>query len=366
MIRDDSELVEMTEQEYDSEALLQEMLAKYANLLAGDQIDSAKPRRWLLVAREVGVPSEEQGGERWAIDHLFLDQDGIPTFVEVKRSRDTRIRREVVGQMLDYAANAVVYWPVEEIRTKLEANLEAQGRDPEEVLVDFLENQTSGEEFWQAVKTNLQAGKVRMLFVADEIPPELRRVVEFLNRQMDPAQVLAVEIKQYVGQGQRSLVPRVIGQAPESKPRSHPERLWDEPSFLRELETYDGELVRPARAILDWSRACMPSISWGKGTQYGTFTPVLEYKGTAHRLISVWTNGYVQLQFGYMQSRSPFDDEAKRVELLRRLNAIDGITIEDDAITKYPSIALSILKNETAMKQFLETLDWVVQEIRAS
>ena len=32
----------------------------------------------------------------------------MPTLVEVKRSSDTRIRREVVGQMLHYAANAVV------------------------------------------------------------------------------------------------------------------------------------------------------------------------------------------------------------------------------------------------------------------
>jgi hypothetical protein len=36
-----------------------------------------------------------------------LDQDAILTIVEVKRSTDTHVRREVVGQMLDYAANAV-------------------------------------------------------------------------------------------------------------------------------------------------------------------------------------------------------------------------------------------------------------------
>jgi len=32
---------------------------------------------------------------------------------------------------------------------------------------------------------------IRMLFVADRIPAELRRIVEFLNEQMDPAEVLA-------------------------------------------------------------------------------------------------------------------------------------------------------------------------------
>ncbi len=58
------------------------------------------------------MPSEEGGAGRWAIDHLFLDQDGIPTIVEVKRSTDTRIRREVVGQMLDSAANAVGRWSI--------------------------------------------------------------------------------------------------------------------------------------------------------------------------------------------------------------------------------------------------------------
>src|SRR5207248_11699537 len=112
-IQSGGDVVEMTEQPYDTEAVLQELLASYPNLLAGDQMDEAAPRRWLLVSREMGVPAKEEGGDRWSLDHLFLDQDAIPTLIEVKRSSDTRIRREVVGQMLEYAANAVVYWDVE-------------------------------------------------------------------------------------------------------------------------------------------------------------------------------------------------------------------------------------------------------------
>ena len=66
--------------------------------------------------------------------------------------------------MLDYAANAVVYWPVEAIRSRFEANHE----DPEQVIASFLESiDSDGEEFWQKVKTNLQAGKVRLVFVAE-------------------------------------------------------------------------------------------------------------------------------------------------------------------------------------------------------
>ncbi len=81
----DSKLVAMDEARYDSESLLQKLLADYPDLLAGDQINAEEPRRWLLVTREMAIPGEQDGGGRWSIDHLFLDQAAIPTLVEVKR-----------------------------------------------------------------------------------------------------------------------------------------------------------------------------------------------------------------------------------------------------------------------------------------
>jgi Domain of unknown function (DUF4268) len=217
LIQGNGQLVKMEEQRYDSEDLLQRLLADYPDLLAGDQMVSAKPRRWLLVKREAELASEEDGSNRWSVDHLFLDQDGIPTIVEVKRSGDTRIRREVVGQMLEYAANAVVYWPVENIRAKFVARCEDAGKDADRELEDFLKGEMEAGKFWSQVETNFAAGKIRLLFVADEIPAELRRIVEFLNEQMKSAEVLAVEIKQFTGQGLKTLVPRVIGQTAEAE-----------------------------------------------------------------------------------------------------------------------------------------------------
>jgi hypothetical protein len=212
----DGQLQELNDQPYDSEALLQRLLQDHPSVIAGSQIDRADPRRWLLVSREMPVASEEDGGRRWSLDHLFLDQDGIPTLVEVKRGTDTRIRREVVGQMLDYAANAILYWPVEQIRARYVARCEAAGEDAAVELDRFLVDRNA-DVFWSTVKTNLQAGKVRLIFVADIIPPELQRIVEFLNSQMDPAEVLALEIKQYVGEGLRTLVPRVLGRTAQAQ-----------------------------------------------------------------------------------------------------------------------------------------------------
>ena len=192
-----AELRPLEEAAYDSERLLQTLLAEHPDLLAGDQMNDADPLRWLLVSREMRVPDEMDGTKRWSLDHLFLDQHAVPTLVEVKRSSDTRIRREVIGQLLDYAANAVVHWPIGEIRTAFMGRCAAEGVDPEEELARFLDDAEDTEDYWHKVKTNLQAGQIRIVFLADEIPRELRRVVEFLNEQMDPAEVLAVEVKRF-------------------------------------------------------------------------------------------------------------------------------------------------------------------------
>lgn len=88
--------------------------------------------------REYGVPKNEDGPRHWSLDHLFLDQDGVPTLIEVKRQEDSRIRREVIGQMLDYAANAVVYWPVNDIRATFEAQSQTNGENADQLVAELL------------------------------------------------------------------------------------------------------------------------------------------------------------------------------------------------------------------------------------
>jgi len=234
---------------YKAEEVLQELLATHPDLLAGGQMTPGDPRRWLLIRREAGVPDRDGGGERWSLDHLFVDQDGIPTLVEVKRASDSRIRREVVGQMLDYAANGVLYWPVLNLQALYEQTQRDSGRDPQEVVAQFCEDDTiTVEAFFAKVGDNLRAGRVRMVFVADAIPDDLRRIVEFLNEQMNPAEVLAVEVKQYVAEnhGWRTLAPTVYGRTAAAAAKSAVAR----PS-LSELRDSADEDVRALWTLLE-------------------------------------------------------------------------------------------------------------------
>jgi hypothetical protein len=236
VLRDERTLVPLEPAEFATEDDFQLLLAKFPSLLSWEQNDAGMPRRWLLLKREKAVPAEDGGGGRWSVDHLFVDQDGVPTLVEVKRQSDTRLRREVVGQMLDYAANAVVYWPVDQLRAEFEANCAHKSADPAEEIIGHLGADIDPETLWQQIKTNLQAGRIRMLFVADRIPAELRRIVEFLNQQMDPAEMLALELRQFAGEGLKTIVPTVYGQTEEA--------LQRKALGIRQSAKADGRVIR--------------------------------------------------------------------------------------------------------------------------
>ena len=367
LIKENGDLVEMSEHRYDSEDLLQTLLAKYPNLLAGDQIDSLNPRKWLLVSREMAIPDKEEGGGRWSVDHLFLDQDAVPTLIEVKRSSDTRIRREVIGQLLEYASNAASYWSIEKIRATFEASCENSQQDPKGKLMSLLEIEDDYDDFWTKVEANLDRGKIRLVFVADEIPIELQSVVEFLNEQMNPAEVLAIEIKQYIGQKQKTLVPRVIGQTSKvllKKSASKEKREWDERSFLKELENRNGaEEAKVATQIMNWCKSNNLRLEYGSGKQSGSCFAMLDHKGQNHSTFALWTYGGVEIQFQWM-NKKPYDDISKRQELLNELNQLPRVSISEERLDKRPSIPYALLKDKKAMVQFFDIWQKYIENIK--
>lgn len=372
LIQNNEELVEMNEQHYDSEKLLQSWLAKYPALLMGEQIDAKEPRRWLFIEQECAVPSEEGGAGRWAIDHLFLDQDAIPTIVEVKRSTDTRVRREVVGQMLDYAANAVVHWPVEHMRERFAANCEKVGVDSEEKLREFLEDDREPEEFWEKADRNLKDRNLRLLFVSDVIPRELQSIVEFLNEQMDRTEVLAIEIKQFIGGGRTGLVPRVLGHTAKAADvkRGKARTRKDEASFFEALEKRSSETeVRVARRILEWGKEKFSDVRWGSAT----FTTVLDYGSTSTlNPISVFSsekpglNATIRLRLPRLMTRNaPFDRQEKQHQFLARLGRIPGVDIPGD-FRKALIIPLQAFADNAVLANLQHAVEWAIAEVEAT
>jgi hypothetical protein len=201
-------LTPMAEAPYDDENALQQLLAEHPELLPGDAMDPEDPRRFILVGREVPVAG-------YRLDHLFIDHEAVPTLVETKLEANREIRRLVVAQMLDYAANAASEWDA----GKLSGWLADIAGDAAGTALASLDHQfETDDEFWAQAEQNLRDGKVRLLFLSSEIPDSLRRVVEFLNERMTPTELLAAELRQFVGEdGNRILQSSLVGQTERAR-----------------------------------------------------------------------------------------------------------------------------------------------------
>ena len=342
----ENRLNEMTRSGFLTENEFQRLLADHPALLGG-----AAGETPLLIRRE--QPVVDDGGSRWSLDHLYIDPNGVPILVEVKRASDTRARREVVAQMLDYAANGTQYWKIGDIIKSFKDTCLGRRQNPEEVIGQFLGEGYDPKLFWQTVEDNLRQGKVRMLFVADEIPRELRRIVEFLNEQMRPAEVLAVQLTNYQGvDGTRTLVPFVIGAterantvkaAPESSEALSPDEWLEQLGADHGASTLEG-----AKRALDWfvSKGCEVGLTATQDAFYIRETTD-EGKYAYPFFIRRSSGGRFETSLLYLKARPAYSDEEDRRQLHTRLRSLPKLDVRSTGkLTGWPSFDVAKLLDD--------------------
>lgn len=367
-LRRGADLIALSETPYATEDVLQRLLADYPGLLAGDEIGDA-PRRWVLLDREVGIADDSGATGRWSLDHLFIDQDGVPTLVEVKRSSDTRIRREVVGQLLEYAANGPRHWPVEQLRALFEANCESRDVEPTDALHEALGEDVDADTWWTQVETNLRQGRLRLVFVADSISRELRRIIEFLNEQMTQTEVIGVEIRQYVdadGEHQ-TLVPRLVGQTEAARDaKVRPKPKWDRDKFMAALVAERPEAPPIAERLFEWAHQRGVRVSFGGGANDPRAQFDAGVADSRLRFLAVFAGGPTPLQvrFGVLAEFAPFDTADARRDLKTRLERLPGVSIPENRLSRWPSFDILALAEEADLRHFIASMDWVLDSVK--
>lgn len=301
---------------------LQRLLEENRDLLPGNQIRPDDPCRWLTIRREMPVISPSSGTNRWSIDFLLVDQSAVPTFVECKRFDDTRARREVIGQMLEYAANGHHYWSRDLLVKYAEESATKCGQDLTRSVADLLpDTGESLESFFDQLEANLRSGQVRLVFFMEEAPHELKSIVEFLNRQMERSEVLIVEARRYRREGIEVVVPTLFGYTEEARMVKRPtavsvssKRSWTEEGFFKQLsEMTDTEVQQAIRAIYTTAQQNGYELRFGSGGT-GSFS-LVPPEVTSKSLISVYANGTLSLNFGWLTGNDSL--EALREEVAR-------------------------------------------------
>lgn len=264
------------------EDALQTLIEKQPNILNGRQIEpgSADPPRFVLLCRETQVGD-------WSLDHLLVDQRGVLTLVEAKLLQNPEARRAVIGQILDYAAGAIESWSDGKLKLLASEYWARQNRTVDDVLrLAFGDIDT--DLFWEQVESNLNQSQIRLIIAADELRPEVRRVIEFLNGQMRTVQVFGLEIRCFGEEPNAVIVPFLVGQsqtatAQKAIAASSGARLWTP----QDLEATYAALPDKSK-----EQCLLRLLQWAVSHNFvlvgKTQTPVFGLRGrTGQRIVSI-------------------------------------------------------------------------------
>ncbi len=156
------------------EATLRDLIAEHPGMLPVHDLDPSYGRL-VTVTRELSIPGVG------FVDVLLMDEHGRLVVVECKLWRNPQARREVVGQILDYARELSRYG-YEDLQRQVSIATRRQGN-----VLYALAQEAGGTlpeaEFVDRVSRDLAAGRFLLLVVGDGIAEGTRRIGEYLRNQ---------------------------------------------------------------------------------------------------------------------------------------------------------------------------------------
>ena len=154
------------------EATLQDLLFRFPETLPIAAIDPsyAPP---VPICRELALPAGYA-------DALYVNHLGRLTLAEFKLWRNPQARREVIGQILDYAKD-LASWGYEDLQRQVSLALGKSGN----ALYDLVRRQSpdlNEAEFVDNVSRHLRRGEFLLLIVGDGIQEGAANIVDFVQR----------------------------------------------------------------------------------------------------------------------------------------------------------------------------------------
>ncbi len=194
-----------------NERWLQDLLRWHPHILPIGKIDESFAPL-IPIGREVSVDSG-------SIDNLFINPAGKITIVETKLWKNPEQRRQVVGQVMDYAKD-LSRWTYEDLDESVVSfyqnpNYQRQPSDKHlfQSLIDHLPGKTDFNETEFANQTirNLQQGRFLLLVVGDGITEGAADLIEHVARMPQLLFTLSmIELQTYHLEDKILLIPQVL------------------------------------------------------------------------------------------------------------------------------------------------------------
>lgn len=192
------------------ESWLQDFIFKHHQTLPLDEIEPAFGSL-IPVCRELPTPAGP-------VDLLFINNRGLLTLVECKLWRNPEARREVVGQILDYAKE-LSRWTYTDLQHAISRAQHVADNSLFELVARNSE-ESDERNFIDSVARNLRRGRLLLLIVGDGIRESVEQITGFLQDHAHLNFAFAlVEFTTFTGPEQYAgcvfVQPRVIAQTVE-------------------------------------------------------------------------------------------------------------------------------------------------------
>jgi hypothetical protein len=266
---------------FKDEAWLQQLLFEHPELIPFEELDPLF-RGSIPLAREV----ESGSGP---IDLVFGNADGLLTLVETKLWRNPGSRREVVAQLINYAAE-LTHMSYGDLGAAI-----AQADDAaDDCLIQKMRSRLKGfdeRHFHDALSRNLKQGRFLLLIIGDGIREDVDSMAEFLHRhpalgftlrlvemamyRLDPASneeiIVLPQIIAKTSEVLRAVVEirgdRLVVETPAEIPPSSGSRYKMTPEqFFAELSKEESaETVRALKTTIENASAHGLGVQWMQG-----------------------------------------------------------------------------------------------------
>lgn len=189
------------------EEWLQQLLEQSPQLLSVSDVDS-------IFAPLVSIGREVPTAAGY-IDNLYVSPSGYITLVETKLWRNPEARREVVGQILDYAKD-LCRWSYQDLDQWVKSyfsqkQIQSKSLFQHMVSLGHLSDQDEAR-FIDATEKNIQNARFLLMIVGDGIREGVIQMTDFLNETPNLQYTLALlEIEVYQTQpNERLIVPNLL------------------------------------------------------------------------------------------------------------------------------------------------------------
>jgi len=335
-----------------AESELQKLLVESPSLVAISEIrEGVLPL--VFAVSEFGLPGSG------STDILAFSSQGEIALVECKLASNPEIKRKVIGQILEYAA---YLWQMsyEQVDRRVQ---ELKGKSLAELISESIAGEWDEESFRNGVKQSLENGSFILVIVVDEINEELRRIIRYVNECSKSAFSLhAFEMNRFQADKVEVLVPHLYGAS--VKPSAGKQRgQWTEEEFFKALEeTNEISDVNIVKDIYKWSVGNADRMWFGTGKETGSFTFHYLKEGKTISVFTIYTNGKLMLNYGWLFKPLRSETLEKFHELLHDIPTLRHIP--KDFANKWPSVKVEALREPENLRKFKQAVLWLQTQVK--